>query len=169
MKTIEVFLSVNHKLPESRMVDDYKEALDDAENAGMRLSRFLRVKDGKPAYSDGVEVVASEIDRASNRLEQVKTDIREYLACLGDDYDSITQMIETANRHRRSLDNVDRDAKNLLERAIKASGLPPERAQDAPEVQAALDKRDRLHQELEPVIRDLSDRINRTKKVIGRY
>jgi hypothetical protein len=169
MKIQEQFISGAKRSPEIEIADEYRAALADAERAGQSLSRYLRIsKDGKPVYADGVEVVAAEIERASERLEHVKTDIREYLSLLGD-HDSVQQLIENANRHRRALDNVDRDAKNLLERSIKASGLPPERAQDAPEVQASMDKRDRLHGELTPIIADLSARIKKAQEITRRY
>lgn len=168
MKSIDVFLEGAIKPPESKMVDEYKTALKDSDQAAQTLMRFLRVRDGKPVFLDGVESVQSQIECADERLRTTKADIREYLDALGD-YESVTQMVETNNRHRRALDNVERDCKNILERAIKASGLAPERAQEAPEVQQSLDKRDRMRSELEPVLKDLSERINRAKKVVGRY
>ena len=165
MKSLEVFLESNHRLPESRLVECYKTALVDAENSGVRLSRYLRIKDGKPVYAPGVDAVAKDIETAGENLERIKSDIRSYLELIGE-YDSVQSMLERLLRLKRTVDNVNRDLDNITKQTI-SKGI--ERPQDDPAVQAATDKRDRVVSETATEIQDLSNRIAKAKELVGRY
>jgi len=165
MKTIEQFLKGATKPPESKIADQYKQALDDADKASLRLIRHLRVKDGKPAFSDGVKEVESDISRADERLQTIKIDIKEYLDYVGE-YESVQQMVEKLARLRRTVDNLHHDVAGLTKQAVNRGA---ERPQDDTAVMAAADKRDRVVAESKAEIEDLQQRIAKAKEVIGRY
>jgi hypothetical protein len=166
MKTLEIFISVAKRSPEIEITDEYRASVADAEHAGHTLARYLRIDaDGKPVYADGVEVVSAEVDRASERLERVKTDIREYLALVGE-FDSVQAMVEKLARLRRTVDNLNHDVSGLTKQAVNRG---VERPQDDPAVMAAADKRDRVVAETKDEIQDLSERIRKAQEITRRY
>ena len=166
MKNFEEFISGATKPPASQIKEEYDAAVADCEHVGQSLARYLRVKDGKPVYSSGVEAVESEVTRSAERLDRVQADINEYLTLIGE-FDSVQAMVEKLARLRRTNDNLTHDVNALLKQASNKKGTA--RPQDEPLVMSAMDKKYRVAVESREEIEDLSKRIAKAKELVGRY
>ena len=167
MKTIEELLEgalTGKHVEEDRMADAYRKAVKAMDVEQARLLRFLRVKDGAAVFLDGVSMVQPVVQAADDHLENVRADIREYLGCLGDEYDSVTAMTERLARLKRSLANAEHDVQAVGKREL--TGSKKDITVDA---ESLKDKRDRMKAELTPQIEDLSRRISKARELLGRY
>jgi len=164
--------TIDGRPPMSEIARTYRTAEKDMDKEANKLLRFLRAKevngDKIPVFLPSVCEVQPAVQQAEARLEQVRSDITEVLNCMGDEYNSLTSMIERVGRLRRTVLNVERDADNLVKQRINA-GDDPEMASQHPDVQAALDKRDRVRSELNPQITVLKERVDRAKAILDRY
>jgi hypothetical protein len=171
MRTLESFLESSTKPPDYDLAQSYHDAEKQFDAQQTRLMRYIRArKDGKeflPVFEQGIESIMPELEHAEMQLQEMRKRIENYLECLGE-FGSMAAMIEKLAHMRRSLDNIERDAKNITEAAIRTSGLPPERvATESQDVVDVLNKRDRMRLELEPAIADVQRRINRIKELIN--
>jgi hypothetical protein len=164
MKTIESFLESATKPPEDHMVNAYRKATNEMDVEQAKLMRYLRVKDGKAVFLDGVSDVQDDVAQADETVQYIRADICEYLDCLGDEYGSVTAMSEKLARLKRSLANVEHDVKAVAQREL--TGNKKDITVDA---ESLRDKRDRMRTELQPQIEDLSRRISKARELLDRY
>lgn len=169
-RILESFLSSATKPPDYDLAQAYRDAEKQFDIQQTRLMRYIRVRrDGKeflPFFEQGIESIMPELEESEKHLQEMQKRIENYLDALGE-FSSMTAMTEKLAHMRRSLANVERDAKNITEAAIRSSGLPPERvATESQEVVKILNKRDRMRLELEPAIKSLQGRIDRVKELI---
>jgi hypothetical protein len=172
MKSIEEWTEVaaNGKPPDYDLAQAFRDAEKQFDAQQTRLMRYIRIrKDGKeflPIFEQGIESIMPELEHAEMQLQETRKRIENYLECLGD-FSNLAAMTEKLAHMRRSLANVERDAKNITEAAIRTSGLPPERvATESQDVVEILNKRDRMRLELEPAIKSLQGRMDRVKELI---
>jgi hypothetical protein len=101
-KTLDTFLESAQRPPQADLAEAYKTpAVIDVETASQRLVGFLRVKEGRPVYADGVQDVMPAVQAAESKLQRTKADVDTYLAALGDD-DSVESLINKLSRAKRA-------------------------------------------------------------------
>lgn len=174
MTTIEAFLKdVKPDTQEGNLAEAYRQALGDFESRQSDLLKCLRAeKTGKglmPVFSPEAENLMPGFQEAESRMAAIKDDIEKFLA-LTEGEASLAGLVDRLNRHRRTLQNVELEARNIRERAVRRSPeMTPLEAESQEVVQAAFDKRDRVQAELQPAITELEGRLSAAKAILERY
>ena len=168
MRSIDEFIetaAAASKPPESELAYAAQRATKQFDVEQSKLIRQIRVRDGQVVFANGAKDVQDSVIAAEAKMEAVRSDILVYLNAL-QEAGSLQQLVEQLARHRRTIANVQRDYDNLLKQLINKG---KERPQDEPEAQAAADKRDRVVQELTPVVEGIQKRVEAAKSVLQRY
>lgn len=174
MMTIEGFLKgVKPDTQEDHMAQAYNNARDTFESRQSALLKCLRAeKTSKgliPVFSREAENLMPRLQEAEGRMTAIRADIEKFLA-LTEGEASLVVLVDRLSRHRRTLQNVELEARNIRERAVRGNPkMTPLEAESLEVVQIAFDKRDRVQAELQPIIKDLEARLSEAREILERY
>lgn len=176
MSDIQTFLDFWQKkpgAPEFKIVEAYNKARNDLERRQTELLKMIRPqKTSKgfiPVFLDGADNLSSEFEQAESHLAEITNDIESYLT-LADGQPSLIGLNDRLIRAKHSIAEAILEAKSAIIHAVHdTEALSQLEVMDNPKVQSAMDKRDRVQDQLGPVVEDLQSRISRIKGIINKY
>ncbi len=158
----------------SGIEEAYEAAQADLSSKQAALLVYIRPKKtasgwGAEFVGDGAVDAISNVEAADKHLADVKKDHEAFLK-LTDGEPTLSGLLDKLSRARRILSDAELDARHSLERAIRTNAaMSTHEAEGLPEVQSALDKRDRVKNEKGPIISDLESRVREAKKILAKY
>ena len=176
MSDITVFFDFWQKksgAPESKIVKEYMEAKSNLESKQTDLLKLIiprrTAKGLVPVFKEGAEDRLSEFEIAESHLSEIKGDIETYLA-LADGQPSMILLNDRLMRAKHAIADAVMETKQAIIHAVQETKVHSQiEVLDYPEVQSAMDDRDRIQGQLEPVIEDLQNRIAKIKDIQNKY
>lgn len=150
----------------------YDQAQADPKAKQQELLLYLRPKKSGNAllavFSDGAEAVAEQLQAAENRIAQINADRESFMKLT--DGQGLNLLLNELARLSRIIGNADLEARNEVQRAIKANaGMDVRAAEELPNVQAAYKKRDAAEAEYAPKIDAVRANIQKAKAILEKY
>lgn len=178
MMTIEGFLAaVKPDTKEERLAQAYRDAQSafEAKQAGLLKCLRAEKSGGRlvPVFAPEAEGLASSLQEAESRVEEIRKDILKFLELNGGEASLTGLAVGLADklaRARRDLQYVVIKANAVREKAVREnSGMTPLEAEQLEIVQQAFDKRDRVQADLQPVIADLEGKLAVANAILQKY